>query len=644
MSLLSRLKTEGVLLLYHDYRNGSYQDLSGNSKHGTPTVCKLQKGHVKFPNTYGAVISAGADTLGAGAGTLVAYCLPRSPGQSAFGRIFENGNLIVYLSGTSSEMVNYSMGTIISTPSNSMTWDHDHVVVLSWDSDGVANCYIDGTLVQGPDDMGTPAAGTSMYIGNRGVLTRGFDGEFYSFGLINRELTPTEVTQLTAELRTSKPDARGVIQGIPTMLPIDDNVVAAYNFPNTEDLTGNGYNATLGSRNISKVKDRNGAHADTDGNGDQYYSVPLAAWPGTTGAIEIIGMLRSANGGGRFMGTDHSSGVNYEHRAFTNGTFLSFSFKNDAGAFSVAPAENPTLLNVTRHYVIQWEYDGSTNTTATLFIDGDEIASATDGGFPATPNLAFYFGAWLTTQGLDGKMHQALIHNTTRTEAEWLARAKRFNSGAYSLLGSGARATTSNLSAGQQVPGTPFYVDSGAWSVGVETVNGKPSKVLTCETAGIVYAEWSQLRNNLTEGAYGTWEFWTNKVDSSKIEIVFVASVIGGYSASDQDGYFYQLNAAEQVRLYRVNSGTLDLLLAQAPDSTVAHSVWGLNKITRSPAGVFSLYYNGTLWTVAAGDNPSTENTYTTGKYITIDMDAGDKIALSTLQGEPLFKKYYGVV
>lgn len=34
--ILQRLKTEGVLALYHDYRSGTFQDFSGNGNTGTP--------------------------------------------------------------------------------------------------------------------------------------------------------------------------------------------------------------------------------------------------------------------------------------------------------------------------------------------------------------------------------------------------------------------------------------------------------------------------------------------------------------------------------------------------------------------------------------------------------------------------------
>ncbi len=36
-SFLLDLKAEGALALWHDYRRGDAQDMSGNGNHGTPT-------------------------------------------------------------------------------------------------------------------------------------------------------------------------------------------------------------------------------------------------------------------------------------------------------------------------------------------------------------------------------------------------------------------------------------------------------------------------------------------------------------------------------------------------------------------------------------------------------------------------------
>jgi hypothetical protein len=211
-----------------------------------------------------------------------------------------------------------------------------------------------------------------------------------------------------------------------------------------------------------------------------------------------------------------------------------------------------------------------------------------------------------------------------------------------SHLGPGARETTANVTA-DQMPGTPFWVSSGAFSADVDTVNGKPAKVLTCQTAGVAYAKWGELRNNQSEAAYGTWDWWSYKTDTTFQQLVFISTVAAPPNDPSQNGYRFGVSTTERFSIYPYSSGSAGTQVFYG-DAVEPINQWVNYKVTRSPAGVFSAYRNGALIAAAVGSNPGTDNTHTTSKYCVFDLDAGDKIALAHLDGTPLFSKYLGVV
>ncbi len=62
--ILQRLKTEGVLALYHDYRSGTFQDFSGNGNTGTPpATAYFTKRSVQLNSPTTAITIADNGTL-----------------------------------------------------------------------------------------------------------------------------------------------------------------------------------------------------------------------------------------------------------------------------------------------------------------------------------------------------------------------------------------------------------------------------------------------------------------------------------------------------------------------------------------------------------------------------------------------------
>jgi hypothetical protein len=63
MSIISNLKNSGALVLYHDYRNGTAYDLSGNSNHGTLTDTAWTNTGISFPASTSVITVADSAEL-----------------------------------------------------------------------------------------------------------------------------------------------------------------------------------------------------------------------------------------------------------------------------------------------------------------------------------------------------------------------------------------------------------------------------------------------------------------------------------------------------------------------------------------------------------------------------------------------------
>ena len=130
--------------------------------------------------------------------------------------------------------------------------------------------------------------------------------------------------------------------------------------------------------------------------------------------------------------------------------------------------------------------------------------------------------------------------------------------------------------------------------------------------------------------AYGTWEFDIYKgADDNSITGYFIYD---GLNIAAGNGYVIRIRDNEGIALYKDTSG-FDILFLTAV-SYIANNTWYRFKITRTTAGVFTVYIRGGAfgddsWTTVvtdSGTNPVTDNTYTTSAYTVLDLDAGDKI------------------
>ena len=142
-----------------------------------------------------------------------------------------------------------------------------------------------------------------------------------------------------------------------------------------------------------------------------------------------------------------------------------------------------------------------------------------------------------------------------------------------------------------------------------------------------------------TEAAYGEWEWWAYKGDTGVVGVSIISADTGGY----YDSYDLDWGTTEVLKFTRwVSPATEDVLMTTAA-SYASASTWHKFRVTRSSAGVFTLYMDNVLISVAGGSgaNPTAaQSSHTTSSYMVLYMNiAGQRISLGDTAGNYAFTK-----
>jgi len=175
---------------------------------------------------------------------------------------------------------------------------------------------------------------------------------------------------------------------------------------------------------------------------------------------------------------------------------------------------------------------------------------------------------------------------------------------------------------------TPFTVGAGQIQINSDTINGQDVKVITPTLQGFVSMPTSTMGQTPTEAAYGEWEGWF-KTAVGWSHFVIVGSSAARMDDASQSGYFLEMGSTN-VRLYEVTGGSPTLIFRS---SAIDPDTWFKLNVTRTSAGVFSIYFNDVLMTAVSGTNPVTNTDHITSNYIVIEQDAGDMVSLGDISG-----------
>ena len=172
---------------------------------------------------------------------------------------------------------------------------------------------------------------------------------------------------------------------------------------------------------------------------------------------------------------------------------------------------------------------------------------------------------------------------------------------------------------------SPWHISTGTHKITSDLVGLDHIKTVENIAAGIVYLH-TDIICDVVEAAFGTWDFWVKKTDAGIQTIGIISTNTAG------NGYSVVIGADESVKLEEVGVG--DMITG----GTLSADTWTNIKVTRTAAGLFSLYIDSALVGTA------TDLTITTSSYIVYDADIGDKLGYSDLNGAHSFVKHQGVI
>ena len=212
---LDDLLTEGVVKLYHDYRAGHLQDLSGNGNHGTGTDIVWPGDGVRFNAATSVITVADAAELQLTAGMLLVFGnfqQPSSWRMLIHKRDAGGTNYSFYIDTVS---IRLNDGVNIRQVVTSV--DGAKCIALNMTNGGTAEAFVDGISV------GLLNAASSISVDDAPLLIGAYhvggvpqlDSTLAATLIVNRELTDTEMAQTCAALQSYRYPTmpRAVAQG-----------------------------------------------------------------------------------------------------------------------------------------------------------------------------------------------------------------------------------------------------------------------------------------------------------------------------------------------------------------------------------------------------------------------------------------------
>lgn len=273
-----------------------------------------------------------------------------------------------------------------------------------------------------------------------------------------------------------------------------------------------------------------------------------------------------------------------------------------------------------------------------VFAKGEQIGTATytPRAISTSATIRLMKHNSLASGELEGNLYNAQVIDATGKTLTQVGTwaADQYAIGKRALWKTTAGVDNTGTVTSGQIGKSPFRVDSGSFKLGDDTIEGKAVKAIECVTAGVCYVSTSLFRQTPKEAAHGEGALWIYKDNTAnEIDLQFVGDSPVGTYVSPQSGYALSDNSDERIVLRKVVSGVASNLMYTAVDTTPV-ATWYKLSWKRTPDGAMSIYLNDVLLTASFGTNPITDTTYTESMYITLTMDAGDKIAYASQDGD----------
>ena len=622
-SIIQKLKNEGVLQIYHDYRSGDANDRSGNGNNGTLSATGAtftQKG-LQIEGA-GYVTVAHSAAVSPQTGTVVVF--------GAMNRKYTSARIVAKYVGAGDRFLAWAAYTADNTMQmidsagvtktiTSGTWNNKKYMGLNYTSGAIPTLYYDGVYVgsfSATVDM-TGATAGAWYIGNSAATTLPINSTYEAFLLISRVLTATEHSQLFFELQNMKWPTKPYAKANNNLVPASNepNLIGSWDMGelinNTvNDRTLNGRNLTGWNNNLTTENTLIGKMIKSD---TSTTSMTLAAQLSLGTACTVEAVINPTLAQTGFVVADGLGSLYFAAVAST-GLLCTYNAGYKAGSIA---------LKANQFAHVMWVFNG---TGCKFYVNGDEDPTSTNqavGTYSMRDVLSFY----QNQNNFPGLTKYVKVYNTNLSAAQ--CKQKYEASGVkkvgtiMSLEGAPISVAARGGAIGQFLENTPFqFGDATArYSISTDTVFGKKNtKVISCSTAGFLYMPSTQ--------AYGEWRFDLYKaLDANATNAALLSSSRSSVVTGSQT---FQFDTVEEAR---IQQDAAEVTFC-SPTSYVAVATWYRIKITRSATGVFTLWIKGgayTGWTLMAPSgvytNPFTDAVNTTSAYFVLDFDAGDMIA-----------------
>jgi hypothetical protein len=198
--ILQRLKTEGVLSVYHDYRSGTLQDWSGNGHNGVgSSIAFIKNGAMALTSSGGVTVTSSALLEGTTGCLIVRFKKASLNNWLATKKSGANYQFDLYVDST--QIMFRDSGAPAYADITIPTYG-EMTVAVNFIDGGAPAGYVNGIFKGNFDKVVsiTPNNG-SLGVGNNGIGSTVIGTIFYYFVWVTRQLSATEHAELYQELQ-----------------------------------------------------------------------------------------------------------------------------------------------------------------------------------------------------------------------------------------------------------------------------------------------------------------------------------------------------------------------------------------------------------------------------------------------------------
>jgi hypothetical protein len=536
--LLSDLISEGALVMYHDYRSGSFRDWSENDNDGTPTGVTWATRAINYPSpTTPKIVVSNASELQTTEGTLVVLCeLFNASGTKRLITKRDAGSTQVYWSIKNATTMQFFDGSNFrEIPADPLTARY---MAVNFASGEKCEGFENGLSIGLYDDVSTIATNTAdVWIGNSDITPLALQNcDLKAAMYLNRKLTEEEHTRLYSELygdewatetdRSLATDLTGYVN------PADPTMKFALDVNNRSGVC-----ADLSAQENTGTPDPGVMNAFTPfGAGAQFRDVNTGIGCGTSDVLNITGALTVSvwsKLGSTPAGTDYI--VRRDHYGLFVGTVNYGFIVRDADDLGWTSVLSIGSLDFDKWHMLTGVYDPAAGKLH-LYVDGvlNNTVNKTDGSIATSPGAILRIGG--APSDYDGAALLPQIFSEAK-DATWVAEQYQLGLNALWQTDFAAQESIANETTGY-LSNTPFSIQSGTWKISEDVIDDQPVKAIECVAAGVLSVPVSALNQTPGEGAYGTWDFWINKADPSDALI----SIVSQNLVSASLGYYVRVD------------------------------------------------------------------------------------------------------